>query len=565
MSRRPELSFILLDLAILLPLVLIGWAAYQLIRIESQIAVERQQSETLREIFQEARHLFREETNDLGLVRRQRDLSWYDSLLLKNEYLELAERLESSLPALQARVTNFSTGKAESSSDLGDLQNWIGKESQRVSLEQLDTRSKALQHRMAQTQPTNSAVLLTTDLGALMTGISNTYQGYVGELEGAANNIGKPLVGGAIAQHLERARQHASHLSRFAEQARRDGAAIGEFLQTQANTENLKQRRRQEELVQTFSEAESPAELTRQIQTRSVPDSNRSRPISRGPSLRTAQVALLAALSVLAVFLIFDLYWRLVVMPLRIRLMERESQIQHQKKLSHFEELAAELAHEIRNPLTAISALLYTVQRKLQPGTPEQKDAAIIRNELDRVNQILKEFIQMTKPAPPKLELINAGALLKEVSELMSPELERHAVRLESHTPGRAQFYGDQQQLKQVLINLIQNAAESFEQAGCHQGEGAVVLRARDEKIPFNGTSSKVAIIEVEDNGPGIRPEVQARLFEPFFSTKKEGTGLGLPISARIIDRHGGRLDVETHPGHGTTFRIVLPAYEQRN
>jgi signal transduction histidine kinase len=533
--------------------------------MESEIAGERQQSEALREIFKEARRLFREKTNDLGLARRQLDLSWYDALLLKSEYLGLAERLESSVPVLQSMVSNFSTGKAELSPGLRDLQNWIDKETERVSLERLDTRSKSLQQRMAQTPQTNSAVMITADLGTLMTGIARTYQSYLGELEAAANNVGKPLVGGAVAQDLERARQDTLHLSRFADQARRDGAAIGEFLQTQANAESLKQRRRQEELVQTFSEAESPTELTRQIQARSGLDNNRSRVLNRGPSLRTAQVALLTALSVLTVFLMFDLYWRLVVMPLRLKLMDRESQIQHQEKLSHFEELAAELAHEIRNPLTAISALLYTVQRKLQPGTPEQKDAAVIRNELDRVNQILKEFIQMTKPAPPKLELINAGALLKEVSDLMSPELQRHAVRLESHAPGRAQFYGDQQQLKQVLINLIQNAAESFEQSGRRQGESAVVLRVRDEKIPFKGAPAKVAIIEVEDNGPGIRPEVQARLFEPFFSTKKEGTGLGLPISARIVDRHGGRLDVETHPGRGTTFRIVLPVYEQRN
>src|SRR5689334_19251959 len=100
MSRRPEFRFVLLDLAILLPLVLMGWTAYQLIRIEPELAVERHQSEALREIFKEAQRLFREKTNDLGLARRQLDLSWYDALLLKSEYLALAERLESSLPVL---------------------------------------------------------------------------------------------------------------------------------------------------------------------------------------------------------------------------------------------------------------------------------------------------------------------------------------------------------------------------------------------------------------------------------------------------------------------------------
>jgi signal transduction histidine kinase len=564
MNRRPGFRLVLLDLAIVLPLLLIGWATFRLVRLEPQISAERRQSEALQDILREAQRLFKEGTNDLELARRALDLSWYDALLLKSEYLGIAERLESSLPELRSVLRNLEEGRSGMSPGLGELQGWIAKESERIGLERLDTRSKALQHRMAGTQVANRALLLTSDLGTLMNGIGESYRSCLGELAAAADNVGKPLVSSVVAQHLQVARQDVLQLSRLADQARADGLGIEQFLETQTNVESLKRRRRQEELVQVFSEAESPAELTRQLETKSKSGNGSSLSLGETGSLRAARFALVGAVAVLGIFLMLDLYWRLVVMPLRLKLMEREGQIQHQKKLAHFEELAAELAHEIRNPLTAISALLYTVQRKLQSGTPEQKDAAVIRTELDRVNQILKEFIQMTKPAPPKLELMSAGSLLKEVSDLMSPELQRHAVRLESHAPGKAKFYGDQQQLKQVLINLIQNAAESFEQ-GRGQGEGAVVLRARDEKMPFNGTPAKVAIIEVEDNGPGIRPEVQARLFEPFFSTKKEGTGLGLPISARIIDRHGGRLDVETQPGQGTTFRIVLPAHEQRN
>jgi len=137
----------------------------------------------------------------------------------------------------------------------------------------------------------------------------------------------------------------------------------------------------------------------------------------------------------------------------------------------------------------------------------------------------------------------------------MAPQLERQSVKLEVEAPAQAKFYGDKLQLKQVLVNLVQNAAESME----HQGE--VILRAREEDVPFKGAVKRVAVIEVEDNGPGIRAEVQHRLFEPFFSTKKEGTGLGLPISARIIDGLGGTLDFETEPDRGTIFRIVLPGH----
>jgi signal transduction histidine kinase len=255
--------------------------------------------------------------------------------------------------------------------------------------------------------------------------------------------------------------------------------------------------------------------------------------------------------------LIVDLYWRTVVMPLRIKLVQRETIIAHQEKLANFEQLAAGLAHEIRNPLTTINARLYTVQRTLPEGTPEHEDANVIRNEIGRVNQILKDFIQLTRPAPPNLVLMTARLLLKEVSDLMAPQLQQQAVRLACQSQGQAQFDGDAQQLKQVLINLIQNAAQSIGR------DGLITLRDRDGSAILKGTQTKVAIIEVEDNRPGIRPEVQGRLFDPFFSTRKGGTGLGLTISARIIDRHGGRLDFETQAGQGTVFRITRPAYEK--
>jgi signal transduction histidine kinase len=256
--------------------------------------------------------------------------------------------------------------------------------------------------------------------------------------------------------------------------------------------------------------------------------------------------------------LIADLYWRTAVLPLRNERAERRSANEQQKKLARFEELAAALAHEIRNPLTTISALNHTIQRKLSEGTAEHRDAVGIRREIDHINEILKDFIHLARPSAPNLTLMTAESLLKEVRDLMQPQLQADAIRLDCELKGQALFYGDRQQLKQVLTNLIRNAAESI-----HHG-GDIQIRTSDATIPFKGKMAKVARIEVEDNGPGIRPEVQARLFEPFFSTKKEGTGLGLPISARIVDSHGGKLDFETQPGRATIFRVVLPAHEER-
>jgi signal transduction histidine kinase len=111
----------------------------------------------------------------------------------------------------------------------------------------------------------------------------------------------------------------------------------------------------------------------------------------------------------------------------------------------------------------------------------------------------------------------------------------------------------DDSNLKQVMINLVRNAAEAIE------GQGTVTLRTRPVRAPLGGRETEAVILEVIDDGKGIEPEVEKRLFDPFFSTKETGTGLGLPIAARIVERQGGTLQYQTRPGHGSTFGVVLP------
>jgi signal transduction histidine kinase len=111
----------------------------------------------------------------------------------------------------------------------------------------------------------------------------------------------------------------------------------------------------------------------------------------------------------------------------------------------------------------------------------------------------------------------------------------------------------DSGHLKQVLINLVRNAAEAI------TGAGTVTLRARAARAPLGGRETEAVILEVADTGQGISPAVEKRLFDPFFSTKETGTGLGLPIAARLVEKHGGLLQYQTQPGHGTIFGVVLP------
>ena len=104
-----------------------------------------------------------------------------------------------------------------------------------------------------------------------------------------------------------------------------------------------------------------------------------------------------------------------------------------------------------------------------------------------------------------------------------------------------------------MLINLVRNAADAMD------GPGKVTLRTRAARTVLGGRETDAVILEVSDTGKGIPPEIEKRLFDPFFSTKETGTGLGLPIALRMVEKHGGKLEYQTQPGHGTTFSVVLP------
>jgi signal transduction histidine kinase len=251
--------------------------------------------------------------------------------------------------------------------------------------------------------------------------------------------------------------------------------------------------------------------------------------------------------------------YRRVVSPLRRRLVESDTIIERQQKMAHFGELAAGVAHEIRNPLTAIRARLFTLQKTLTIDTPPYEDALVIRDEIDRLNRIVTDFLQLARPAEPRLVPLTAEPLLSEMRRLFVPQCEKQGIELKIESANGERFLGDPQQMKQVLINLIQNAADSIEV------EGTITLRARHDTSRLAGHAAEVVVIEVQDTGSGIPPIVQKRLFDPFFSTKEGGTGLGLSIASQIVNNHGGKLEFQTQPNEGTTFAIVLPAQQDRH
>ena len=275
-------------------------------------------------------------------------------------------------------------------------------------------------------------------------------------------------------------------------------------------------------------------------------------------SLDVLRFELLGSLAVLLIALCWlaMVVYRDMIAPLQVQLIESRQTAERQEKLASLGLLAAGVAHEIRNPLTAIKAWLYLQQKHLKPGTPGYDDAQLIGGEITRLERIVRDFLQFARPSDPEFTVLPAVQPLREVQTLMQPELEKSNIKLVVEPSPEASVRIDPQQIKQVLINLIQNAADSIGH------DGTVTLRARRDEKRLNERVTDVVILEVSDTGPGISEEVAKRLFDPFFTTKDSGTGLGLPIAARIVDKHHGALLYQTPADHGATFGIVLPRHQ---
>jgi signal transduction histidine kinase len=260
-------------------------------------------------------------------------------------------------------------------------------------------------------------------------------------------------------------------------------------------------------------------------------------------------LVILIILSAWAVIIIY----REMIAPMRLKLVESRLTIERQEKLASLGVLAAGVAHEIRNPLTAIKARVFTLKKAVGDQSTALKDAYVIEREIGRLERIVRNVLLFARPAEPKRQPISALVLLRDVADLMGAQLEKSSITLTVAASADATIRGDPEQLKQVLLNLVRNAAESI-------GErGQITLCLHTERTSLDGRLLDAAILEVVDTGKGIPQEVQKRLFDPFYTTKAAGTGLGLPIAARIVEQHEGALRYKTEMGRGTTFGIALP------
>jgi PAS domain S-box-containing protein len=213
-------------------------------------------------------------------------------------------------------------------------------------------------------------------------------------------------------------------------------------------------------------------------------------------------------------------------------------------------EMAAGVAHEIRNPLSSIVTSLKLLEDAREDADEEEYLAltGVMKKETDRLNRIVGDFLRFARPQVPNLAPGDLNALTREVAEVieMDEQLGRSiAIRL-ALAPGCPPVSLDPDQIKQVLWNLIFNAVQAL------SGKGEIVISSRIEGESF--------VLSIRDTGRGIEPEALEKIFEPFYSTREEGTGLGLAIVKRIVDAHNAEIRVNSEPGQGTEFILAFPA-----
>jgi len=222
-------------------------------------------------------------------------------------------------------------------------------------------------------------------------------------------------------------------------------------------------------------------------------------------------------------------------------------------RLAALGEMSAVVAHEIRNPIAGIAAGVDYLARNVAKDSPEFEGAAMIRGEIQRVNLILEDILFVARPTRLKLSSEDLAQIIENVIQRCQRQVEESQVIVVSqHEENLPQLRVDRQRLEQVFTNLIINATQAMPRGG------QLSLQTRLASAE-NGQKAEEIIVTIADTGPGIPAEAQHQIFEPFFTTKARGTGLGLTVTRRIIEEHGGFISIESEATKGTRFVIRLP------
>jgi signal transduction histidine kinase len=237
------------------------------------------------------------------------------------------------------------------------------------------------------------------------------------------------------------------------------------------------------------------------------------------------------------------------------RIINAEEQMRRSEKLSALGLLAAEVAHEIRNPLTVMKMLYHSLDLRFAESDPRQRDTQILGEKIDHMNRIVEQILDFARGSEPQVVSVNLNQLLEELSLLTRHKLTQQNVQLVHRLdPHIAPVLADAGQLEQAFLNLVLNAAEAMPTGG------RLTIRTRPDHAKSRQRTPWVRV-EFHDTGHGMSREQQTRAFTALLSsTKARGTGLGLAIVARIVEAHRGTVTIRSHPARGTTVLILLPA-----
>jgi signal transduction histidine kinase len=237
------------------------------------------------------------------------------------------------------------------------------------------------------------------------------------------------------------------------------------------------------------------------------------------------------------------------------RIVDVEEQLRQNEKLSALGLLAAEVAHEIRNPLTVMKMLYHSLRLDFPPGDPRVKDDAILREKMEQLNKIVEQILDFARGTEPNLGKVNVNQLVDDLGLLTRHKMRNQGIqficRLESGLPP---IMADATQLAQAFLNLVLNAIEAM------PGGGTLTISTRSFPLPRASPEPTDLLIEFKDTGQGMPEEQRRRAFTSLLSTTKlRGTGLGLAIVGRVIETHRGKIKILSRPGKGTIFSITLP------
>jgi signal transduction histidine kinase len=223
----------------------------------------------------------------------------------------------------------------------------------------------------------------------------------------------------------------------------------------------------------------------------------------------------------------------------------------HTEKMSALGRMAAGIAHEINNPLAGILLFSSNLSKKVPEKGPMKEGLDIIIRETVRCKTIIQELLEFSRDREPQKEMVNPNTILEKALKMLENEFRLHHIQIEKQLSDDLQeTMLDENQIEQIFVNLLLNAVQAIEE------KGIITVTSRMDE------NRKRALIEIADSGSGIASESMAKIFEPFFSTKPKGTGLGLAVSYAIVKNHQGDINAVSKPGEGTRFVLEFPIME---